>query len=92
MELDPPTWRLKATCPVCEQGPALVLRACPSCAAVVAICEEEGSGFPDLDDLELAVDPDVAPCPRCGRTPLSRFPEARAEQILAAGVQPSDYQ
>jgi hypothetical protein len=93
MEIRQPQWQLRRACPVCEQG-GLVLVACPDCSHIAVICAEEGSGFHSVHTIaaESAVDPESARCPQCGRPLLSAFKDATSDQILSAGLSPSDYE
>lgn len=72
----------------------LVLVACPDCSHIAVICAEEGSGFQNLRTIEpeLAVDPESVHCQQCGRSLLSAFTDATSDQILSAGLSPTDYE
>jgi hypothetical protein len=78
---------------VCEQG-GLVLVACPECSHVAVICAEEGLGFQSVHTVaaESAVELGSARCPQCGRPLLSAFRDATSDEILSAGLSPTDYQ
>ena len=93
MEIRQPQWQLRRVCPVCEQG-GLVLVACPECSHVAVICDEEGLGFQNVRTIapEWAVDPESVQCRQCGRALLSAFRDATSDQILSAGLSPTEYE
>jgi hypothetical protein len=92
MHIRKPKWQLVKLCPVCEQGSALTLVACPECRHVSATCDEEGSVFPDaraigvLEVVERKTD-----CPACGNVSLGEFRLASDDEIQAAGFTPDEY-
>ena len=63
VDLRKPRWTLKQPCPVCGQGSALALVACPSCSWVAVQCVEEGTFFLDPKSLNAGNQGDR--CPRC---------------------------
>jgi hypothetical protein len=79
-----PVWHSTLTCPVCEQGSALAFVICPTCAAIVFRCEEDGAVFLDPRNLQSTVD-DAAPCPKCGKCTVGAFQPATSEQIDTQG-------
>lgn len=89
MEVNRPTWWLKRPCPVCDQGSALVLVACPGCGTVALHCGEEGSVFLDVTDTECA--PQDSACRTCGQHRIAEFPDATDVQIQRAGLTVADY-
>lgn len=95
MKVRNPTWWLRKRCPVCDQGSALVLVACPTCSSVAVVCAEgEGSAYmdPHLIAAELVVDPDVVRCRVCAQTLLCNFVHATSAQIRAALISVDDYE
>ena len=93
MDIERPEWKLRGLCPVCGQGSSLTLVSCPQCLHLAVVCEEEGSGFADPKAVkaELAVDAVLSRCPTCRGPALADFDIASADQILEAGMQPSEY-
>ena len=93
VELGQPDWQLRQLCPVCGQG-GLTLVACPECSHVAVVCGEEGSVFQDVRTIvsESAVDPEAVRCPQCGGPVLSAFRTATSDEILSAGLLPSEYE
>jgi hypothetical protein len=91
--VDSPIWHLVTACPVCGQGSALVIVACPRCAHVSLVCDEEGSAFRDVRPLltDLAVDPTHTQCPVCSSVPLCDFINASDSQVRGAGIGPDEY-
>ncbi len=89
MQIERPTWMLKALCPVCGQGSSLILLACPACSQLAVCCDEEGSYFRDSRDL-VPVDKS-SPCLGCGKHSLVDFDIATDDQIQAAGLTPAEY-
>lgn len=78
---------------MCDQG-GLAIVACPECSHIAAICEEEGSAFPNIRTIasEWAVDPESVRCPHCNGPLLSAFRIASSDEILGFGLLASDYQ
>jgi hypothetical protein len=93
VDLPAPVWTLTAPCPICEQGTALVLVACPACSHVAVICDEEGSAFPSPRAIarDQTVDANAVGCPACSQGRLADFPTASADEIQAAGLRPGEY-
>ena len=94
MIVESPRWQLLHVCAVCGQGSALTLVACPSCAHVAVVCDEEGSGFPAPRETlasDDAVDQASTACRGCGVRLLSDFAPATASQIRAAGYEVGEY-
>ena len=96
MKIQKPIWNLNATCPVCEQGGSLVLLTCPNCATVIAACDEDGSVFPNLTDLQqttsVTCDPRISTttrCPTCDA--LNEFRHATSNEIADSGLTPEQY-
>jgi hypothetical protein len=92
MQIDPPAWWLNRPCPVCDQGSCLVLVACPNCRAIIVVCDEEGSVFPDprnLDPISALGAED--PCPSCGKVAANAFVLATSDQITEAGFVWGEY-
>jgi hypothetical protein len=88
-----PTWRLRATCPVCEQGGCLALLSCPACDRVVAVCEEESAVYLDPRNLVPAGDgPERLACPGCGNRRVAEFVVATDTTIQSAGFTVVDYE
>ena len=69
-----PIWYLSQPCPVCGQGSALVLVACPQCEHVAAECTEEESCFADARRLDANSQGDSPSllCPACHAAPLEK--------------------
>lgn len=88
MEIRNPTWRLTSHCPGCDQA-TLVLRTCPHCNGLVAICDNEGAVFSDPRNLDEPFGGDL--CPRCGAVALERFLIATDIQIQEAGFRAGEY-
>ena len=88
-----PIWYLSQPCPVCGQGSALVLVACPQCEHVAAKCAEEESCFADARRINANSQNDSPSllCPACHTVPLEKFVLASSEQIQAAGFSRSTY-
>lgn len=84
-----PTWTLAKACPVCGQGSALVLVACPGCAWVAVHCDEEGTYF--LDPRSLLVCDQRDSCPDCEQHILAEFETASDVQLERAGLTREDY-
>lgn len=94
MRTNTPAWQLRKSCPVCEQGSALTLVACPTCSTLALICAEEGSAFLDPHALaaELAVESDTTRCRGCAQSLLRDFVNATATQIQSAQISLEDYE
>jgi hypothetical protein len=94
MEIDSPVWHLREVCPVCEQGEALTLIACPGCSHISVECAEEGTVFPSLASVRegKGTHEGLALCPSCQDFPFSNFRPALSDEIRAAGLTPSQYQ
>ena len=92
VEIRRPTWQLPGLCPVCEQGSSLTFRACPSCARLIIICDEEGAVFTNPRNL---TQPDTygrdGVCPGCQGSALTEFVNATDVQIRDAGFSPGEY-
>ena len=95
MSSDKPRFTLNRPCPVCEQG-ALLFLTCPTCRKVVVACDEEGSLFPNPQDLEKQADypcdawiSTVTKCPACQT--IQEFRLSSGEEIQQAGFRPGDY-
>jgi hypothetical protein len=89
MDLRKPSWTLKLQCPVCGQGSALALVACPSCSWVAVQCAEEGTFF--LDPRSLSVGNQGDRCPRCKEHILAEFESATDVQVQRGGLTAEDY-
>jgi len=84
VDLRKPSWTLKQLCPVCGQGAALALVACPSCSWVAVQCSDEGTFF--LDPKSLSVGDQADRCPRCKQRTLAEFESATDAQLHRAGL------
>jgi ribosomal protein S27AE len=97
MQIDEPTWSLRDACPVCGQGACLVLIACPECGHLAAACAEEGTFFPDPDQVtnvsmtEGKIKNKKEKCPKCEKGEISNFKPATSEQIQKAGLKKDQY-
>lgn len=93
-QIQPPTWRMRGLCPVCEQGSSLAFMACPLCARLVILCEEEGSVFLDPKSLLPlpGVDGSNALCPGCRQRRIAEFAPASDVTIRAQGFTAADYE
>lgn len=89
VSIRPFTWRLPGPCRVCGQGDCLLLCVCPKCAALVVICEEDETTFPDLRNLQAALRADS--CPSCRTVMLHDFVAADWKRAQAAGFKPGEY-
>lgn len=90
MNIIPPIWKLRALCPVCEQGRCLVFVSCPRCSHLLLVCEEEGSVFGDPRTLEPQSFPPC--CPACGQMNADNFPPASDVAIRENGFTVVDYE
>ncbi len=90
MRVNRPSWTLRRPCPVCDQGQALLLVACPECEALALVCLEEGAVFAGVTDTDAA--PPDATCGECGRHAIEEFEDATDEQIQRAGLTAADYE
>jgi hypothetical protein len=68
--------------------------ACPLCAKLIIVCEEEGSVFPNVRDPlpSLGLDASTDNCPACGQTRIADFAPASDETIQSHGFTPADYE
>src|SRR5262245_17792587 len=96
MKIKKPKFTLNAPCPICEQGSSLVFLTCPSCGTVIIACDEEGSVFPDPQDLSqtanYSCDPWISTtthCLQCDATREFRF--SSGEEIQNLGFSAADY-
>ena len=91
VELQPTEWRLRTSCPDCQQG-SLLLVACPNCSHVAVVCEEDGLAFADVQAVRTVAwgDGDVS-CPQCGKHQLKSFAAATSAQLLGSGLTLADY-
>jgi hypothetical protein len=91
VELQPTEWRLRTSCPDCQQG-SLLLVACPGCSHVAVVCEEDGLAFADVQAVRTVAwgDGDVS-CPQCGKHQLKSFAAATSAQLLGSGLTLADY-
>jgi hypothetical protein len=89
-----PTWTLKRSCPVCEQGSCLVFVACPECARLAIQCDEDGSVFLDPHDLSAypSANPETSACLGCGKQLVAAFPPATDARIREDGFTVADYE
>ena len=95
MKITEPKWKLSQLCPVCEQGDALIFLACSKCGKMVLACEEEGTLFPEPNDLnnhaswscEVRESTHLL-CPHCNVINDFRFP--KGEEIQAIGFKPEE--
>ena len=93
MKIRTPTWRLRATCPACEQGGCLALLSCPACDRVVVRCEEESTVYLDPRNLVPAGgEAERLACPGCGKHRVAEFVLATDTTIRSAGFTPVDYE
>jgi uncharacterized Zn-finger protein len=84
-----PSWFLKQVCPYCEQGSSLSFNTCEECKSVVLICIEEGSLFPNPNDLlEIQAGEDNN-CPYCQK--LDSFRLSTSHEIQSLGFKPGEY-
>jgi hypothetical protein len=97
MEITRPKFTLNRLCPVCEQGSSLLFLTCPACGKVIIACDEEGSVFPNPQDLGVPAsypcDPWISTatrCPGCGTVQEFRF--SSGEEIQQLGFSPTDYE
>jgi hypothetical protein len=82
-------WQLRRACPTCGQPGVLSIAVCPRCLHLIAICGNDGSGFPSLQAIENGDrmhDPATALCPGCLLVPVQTFPPANRQHLLAAGL------
>ena len=79
---------------MCEQGGCLALYACPACARVIVICDEEDSVFLDYKNLlaSIVAEPALTLCPACGQRGIGEFVDATDTAIQSAGLTASDYE
>jgi hypothetical protein len=89
VDLRKPSWTLEQPCPVCGQGSALALVACPSCSWVAVQCVEEGTFFLAPKSLNARHQGDR--CPRCRERILAEFEAATDVQLHRAGLRAGDY-
>ena len=89
VDLRKPRWTLKQPCPVCGQGSALALVACPSCSWVAVQCVEERTFF--LDPKSLSAGSQGDRCPRCRARILAEFEAATDVELHRAGLTAGDY-
>ncbi len=94
MDIQPPTWALKAErCGYCEVG-ELVFSQCPSCGVVVFVCAEcstvyeiqNGKKGKEVGDLS-----GVSRCHACSGPHHHEFPPASSEVIQSLGFAAGDY-
>lgn len=99
MEIDSPEWYLKGYCPCCLPGGAgrLLFVVCTNCQKVALVCDEIGTFFPNLRNLDQGPylsqfnePPDL--CPNCRAVPILNFAVASSEQIQAVGFAPGEYE
>jgi hypothetical protein len=90
----PPTWTKRGLCPVCQQGNSLAFMACPLCAKLIIVCEEEGSVFLNVRDPlpSPGLDASTDNCSGCGLTRIADFVPASDEAIQSHGFAPADYE
>jgi ribosomal protein S27AE len=89
VDLRKPIWKLKHPCPVCGQGSALALVACPSCSWVAVQCVEEGTFF--LAPKSLSAGNEGDRCPRCRARILAEFEVATEVQLHRAGLTAGEF-
>jgi hypothetical protein len=93
----PPTWQLAGErCPCCDGNGELVFSICPQCRLAVLICAEVGNVFAISDrrrGQQLGwVHSASDKCTGCGRVSFADFRDATADEILALGFRPGDYE
>ena len=88
MEIDKPTWYLKAICPHCGQGfPAFY--KCPNCGYLTVTCLETSDAFLNPRNLEQGF-ADI--CPSCNKTKTEDFVLAEPDDIISDGFVKDDYE
>jgi len=97
MRIQEPKFRLKQSCPNCDQAGALLFLTCPNCQGVIIACDEEGSVFPEPRDLTKQAswpcDPwvsTVTKCPHCEEE--GEFSFSAGGEIQALGFTPDQYE
>lgn len=91
MEDRTPLLTAHKSCPVCDQGDALVFLSCPLCHHVLLECDEEGSIFRDHTAEEAAELERSSPCPKCGGSSIEAFEHATARELGALGIHADEY-
>lgn len=96
MKVVDPVWQLKASrCDCCAGQGALCFSSCPACGAVVLVCDEVGTVFPNPFDLSQAVqcglDDPSCKCPGCAQIAVSAFRNSTWEEIRRLGFNPDQY-
>jgi hypothetical protein len=97
MEITQPIWHLKTPrCECCSGQGALCFSTCPRCGAVVLVCDEVGTVFPNPRDLSQAVqcgfDDPSCKCPGCELVALADFRHSTSEEIQRLGFQTGEYE
>src|SRR5664279_2274877 len=96
MEVDKIVWHLRASrCEFCSGQGALYFASCPGCGAVVLVCDEVGTVFPDPRDLSRAVqcglDNPSCRCPGCALVALEAFRNSTSDEIQRLGFHRDEY-
>ena len=96
MKIQNSKWHLNQYCPVCEQGNSLIFLTCPICKKIILACDEEGTVFPEPNDLKLkgSWPCDVwystfTKCPHCAVETDFKF--STGEEIQLAGFATDEY-
>lgn len=93
MEINSPTWHLKQSCPVCNQGSSLVLVKCPACGYVITECSEEGTQFDNFKifDKDHIISTGFD-CPGCKQAKTTDFIILSGEEYKNIGLTIDEYE
>jgi hypothetical protein len=95
MKITKPIFTLRTFCPICGQGDSLIFYTCPKCKAIIIVCAEESSIFPNANSISketaLQASPEITPCPGCGQVPIVKFDFSTGEDIQKAGFSTDEY-
>lgn len=97
MKIITPIFSLRSPrCECCSNQGALCFSTCPNCGKIVLVCDEVGTTFFDLNNLNKAIydglnDPSCI-CPQCKQVHIDSFRNSTGEEIQAIGFSTSEYE
>src|SRR5687768_3065046 len=99
VEIVQPQWRLKdRLCPCyCGGEGFLIFMSCPSCGYTLLKCDEVGTVFPNIHNLDnkQLISSATAPtkvCPGCETVSLAHFRNATSAEVRVSGFKPGEYE